>query len=160
MNARIDRVRQSTPAQAAGLYFVLMFGVGFVLESIRVPFIIPLVGERLAELAEMPVMFVVIFFAARYVVRKFVLPEQAAVRLQVGGLALLLAVGAEWLVAVVLAGRSAADYIAARDPVSGSVYLAMLVLFLFMPWLQARRGVAAFPRSTALVAVKVAHTIA
>ena len=129
--------------RAAGLYFLLVFGAGVILGSVRVPFLVPRIGERLAELAEMPVMFVVIYFAARYVSRRFLLPEQLPVRLKVGILALLMAVCAELLFAAVLAGRSVGAYIASRDPVSGSVYLTMLILFAAMPSFQARRGIQA-----------------
>lgn len=125
--------------RAVGLYFLLVFGAGVILGSVRVPFLVPRIGERLAELAEMPVMFVVIYFAARYVSRRFLLPEQLTIRIKVGFLALLMAVCAELLFAAVLAGRSVGAYIASRDPVSGSVYLAMLILFAAMPSLQARR---------------------
>jgi hypothetical protein len=39
---------------------------------------------------------------------------------------------------VLIAGRPLADYLAGRDPVSGSVYLALLVLFAAMPLVLAR----------------------
>ena len=40
---------------------------------------------------------------------------------------------AELVLAVVVQERSLADYVASRDRVSGSVYLAMLVFFAIMP---------------------------
>ncbi|MCK7494493.1 MAG: hypothetical protein MZW92_27450 [Comamonadaceae bacterium] len=42
-------------------------------------------------------------------------------------------VAAEVLLAVVLQDRTLGEYVASRDPVSGSVYLAMLALFAVMP---------------------------
>jgi hypothetical protein len=45
---------------------------------------------------------------------------------------------AELLLAALLQGRSVAQYIASRDPVSGSVYLVMLLLFALMPSILAR----------------------
>jgi len=42
------------------------------------------------------------------------------------------------LLAVILQDQSLGAYIAGRDPVSGSVYLAMLVIFSVMPVLVAR----------------------
>jgi hypothetical protein len=80
---------------AAATYFGLVFGAGFVLGAIRVPFLVPRLGERAAELAEMPVMFVVIVFAARFVVRRFGTPPAVASWLSVGILALAFLVGAE-----------------------------------------------------------------
>ncbi len=122
----------------AVLYFALVLGTGFVLGVIRVPFLVPRLGERYAELVEMPFMFVAIVLAARYVVRRFVLPASLPVRLQVGFAALLMSVLAELLLATVLQDRSLAQFIASRDPVSGSVYLGMLLLFALMPAILAR----------------------
>lgn len=36
-------------------YFGLVFGAGFLLGCIRVPFLVPRLGARVAELLEMPV---------------------------------------------------------------------------------------------------------
>jgi hypothetical protein len=105
---------------------------------IRVPFLVPRLGERYAELLEMPFMFVAIVLAARYVVRRFDLPASLSVRLQVGFAALAMSVLAELLLATVLQGRSLAQFIASRDPVSGSVYLVMLLLFALMPAILGR----------------------
>src|ERR1035438_4430789 len=115
------------------LYFALVMGTGFVFGMIRVPFLAPRLGERYAELLEMPFMFVAIVLAARHVVRRFALPVSLPVRLKVGFAALAMSVLAELLLATVLQGRSLAQFIASRDPVSGSVYLAMLLLFALMP---------------------------
>lgn len=124
----------------AVLYFALVLGTGFVLGMIRVPFIVPRLGERYAELLEMPFMLVAIVLAARHVVRRFALPANLPVRLQVGFTALALSVIAELLLAMALQGRSLMEFIASRDPVSGSVYLVMLLLFALMPAILARLG--------------------
>ena len=134
-----DPTTSSVQIIKAGLvYFALVMGAGFLLGTVRVPFMAPRLGERLAELIEMPLMLVVIGLSARFVVRRFALPPTASVRLKVGFLALALAVCAELLLAAALQGQSVRAYIASRDPVSGSVYLAMLGLFALMPWLLAR----------------------
>ena len=121
-------------------YFAIVLGAGFILGMIRVPLLVPRIGERYAELLEMPIMLVVIIQGARYIVRRFQLAPVLAVRLQVGVFALTLSIGAELLLATVLQSRSIAQYIASRDPVSGSVYLMLLLLFALMP---ALLGVAA-----------------
>jgi hypothetical protein len=123
----------------AGLsYFLLVFGAGFLLGAIRIPLLVPRLGERLAELIEMPVMFVVILACARFVTRRFALPAAAPVRLVTGILALGLMIAAELFLAAALQGSTPGEYIAARDPVSGSVYVLMLVLFALMPLILAR----------------------
>ena len=127
--------------KAIFLYFVIVLGTGFALGVVRVPFLVPRLGERYAELLEMPVMFVVIVLAARYVVRRFKLDPDLRVRLQVGFSALALSVAAELLLATVLQSQSLAQYIASRDPVSGSVYLLLLLVFALMPALLTHVGV-------------------
>ena len=124
----------ATVLKAGLTYFALAFGAGFVLGAIRVTFIVPALGERWAELLEMPVMAVVIYFAARFVARKFVLPPAPASRWSVGGIALFLLLAAEVALATLMQERTLAEYIASRDPVSGSVYLGMLLIFAAMPW--------------------------
>ncbi len=129
----------TAPAIKAGLaYFALVFGAGFVLGALRVSLLVPRFGERISELAEMPLMFAVVVFAARFVMRRFAVPPSIPARLGTGLLALALLLAAELLLAVVLQERSLADYIASRDPVSGSVYLAMMALFALMPVLVGR----------------------
>lgn len=53
-----------------------------------------------------------------------------------GLLALALMVCAELGLAVVLQDQTLAEYIASRDEISGSVYLALLIVFALMPRLR------------------------
>jgi hypothetical protein len=122
--------------RAGVLYLALVFGTGFVLGVFRVMFVVPRIGERWAELAEMPVMAAAIFFSARYVLRRFPEIRTPGRSLVVGILALVLMVCAELGLAVVLQERTLGEYLAGRDKVSGAVYLAMLVLFALMPRLR------------------------
>jgi hypothetical protein len=126
--------------KAGMTYFALVFGAGFVLGSIRVPFLVPRLGERVAELIEMPLMFVVILVSAQFIIKRFVLPANLLARLGAGLLALGLLVAAEILLSVAFQDRTLGEYVASRDPVSGFVYLAMLVLFAVMPFVLARVG--------------------
>jgi hypothetical protein len=119
--------------RAGTSYFALVFGAGFLLGSFRVPFLVPRLGERAAELLEAPVMLAVIFVAARHVVRRFGLTAEAS--LFVGVLALALLIGAELILSAAM-GRNITD----RDPVSGAVFLASLTLYAVLPWLHARNS--------------------
>jgi hypothetical protein len=122
----------------AGLvYFALVFGAGCVLGAVRVTFLVPRLGERMAELLEMPVMLVVVIFAARLVLRRFALSTSIGPPLAVGAIGLALLIAAELMLAVGLQDRSISQYIASRDPISGSVYLAMLALYAATPCLLA-----------------------
>ena len=121
--------------KASVLYFLSVFGAGFLLGCIRVPLLVPRLGVRTAELLEMPIMFIVIFYSAHWIVRRFQLMPTFSVRFGVGGIALGLLLLVEFSLVLWLQGISVAQYLAGRDPVSGSVYVAMLVLFAAMPLL-------------------------
>ena len=120
------------------VYFALVFGVGFLLGILRVLVLVPSLGERWAELAEMPLMLIAIIFAARFVVRRFPATQRASY-LASGGVALILLIAVELSVVLTLRGMSISQYVAERDPVAGSVYVGMLVVFAVMPWLLGGR---------------------
>lgn len=128
----------SKTIQASLLYFTIVLGTGFVLGVFRVPFLVPRIGERWAELAEMPIMATVIFTAAGYILRRFPAICQPSRSLMVGVLALVLSVAAELALATVLQDRTLAEFIASRDKVSGSVYIALLLVFAVMPRLRLK----------------------
>ena len=121
---------------AALVYFGLVLGTGFVLGIIRVPFIVPKIGERWAELAEMPIMATVIFISSGYILNRFPEIQTSTRSLIAGFLALALSVFAELGLAVALQSQTLVEYIASRDKVSGSVYLVLLVFFALMPRLR------------------------
>ena len=113
-------------------YFVLVFGAGFALAFVRLPFLVPRFGVRAAELMEAPVMLAVIFWASRRLAQRNPAMSRPA-RFAAGVSALILLVTAELALAYFLGARSPSQYIASRDPISGSVYLASLVFFALAP---------------------------
>lgn len=125
--------------KAGILYFALVFGAGFVLGPIRVFWVVPRFGERMAELLEAPFMFAVIIVAARWVVRRLVVPPAPSSRLGMGFIAVGLLLAVEIILGYLLWGLSITELITSRDPVSGSVYYALLGLFTVMPLLLARK---------------------
>lgn len=127
--------------RASFLYFALVMGAGFLLGSVRVLFVVPHLGERWAELAEMPIMAIVIFVAAGYILRRYPEVQTRGRALVVGFTALALSVSAELVLAVVLQSQSLSEYLASRDKISGSVYLVMLVAFALMPRLRLARPI-------------------
>lgn len=128
----------------AAVYFCLVFGVGFLLGIVRVLALEPRFGERWAELAEAPLMLVAIYFSARFVVRRFPALHRASY-IASGGVALLLLVLVEFSVVLGIRGLSIGQYFAERDPISGGVYVLMLVIFSAMPWLVGARGGVGYP---------------
>jgi len=136
MKLETQRSETLTILKAAAIYFALVFGTGFVLGPLRILFLVPRLGVRLAELMEFPVMLVVIVLAARWLVRKF---QLAAHALLVGFLALGLMIAFEFTLVLWIRGLTLSEYFRERDPVTGFVYYLMLVVFAAMPFLMAHK---------------------
>jgi hypothetical protein len=133
-------MRQLVQILKAGLlYFAIVFGMGFMFGAIRTVWIVPRVGTRLAELMETPIMLVVTIVAARWIVLHLAIPSTPSARLGMGGIALCLLLIAEFGLVLWLRGLSIREYLATRDPVSGTVYYVMLGAFAIMPLLLVRR---------------------
>jgi hypothetical protein len=122
--------------RAGAAYFALVFAAGFFLGAIRTLWVVPLVGVRYGELMESPLMLAAIIVAARRVARN---------PLAVGFLALAFLLIAEIGVTVGLRRLSIGEYIAGRDPVSGTVYLVLLLAFAVMPRLMFKQRAVAGP---------------
>ena len=124
--------------KAGALYFALVFCAGFALGTLRVLLLVPRLGARAAELIEAPFMLAVTVFAARWTARRLAVPPARAPRLAMGGIALGLLLAAEFTVVLGLRGISMREYVATLDPVSGTVYYMLLVVFAVMPLLVTR----------------------
>jgi hypothetical protein len=128
------------PVIKAGLcYFALTFGAGFLLGPLRILVLVPRVGAPAAELAELPVMIIVMWFAARLTIRRFHVPFSTRPRLVMGVLAFALLLAAEFSLVMPLRGLTLEQYFATRDPVSGIAYYASLVLLASMPLIVERK---------------------
>jgi hypothetical protein len=118
-------------------YFAVVFAIGFALGVVRVGYLVPSIGERSAELVEMPLMVAASAAVAWRLVRRSRLGVLGA---GLGGvLALVLLVGAELAVVVGVRGVTLPEYVAARDPVGGAAYLIALGLFTLAPAVAAWR---------------------
>ena len=142
LGSTLSRARRASFAMRGAIYFGLVFGVGFLLGTVRVMWLVPEVGERVAELFEAPLMLVAIVLSARYVTRRF--PSSRDSDYLVSGVfAFVLLVAVEFSVVLGLRGLTITEYVAGRDPIAGVVYVSMLIVFAVMPWLlrkQSRSG--------------------
>jgi len=128
----------------AGLcYFALTFGAGFLLGPLRIFLMVPRVGARAAELAELPVMIIVTWLAARWTIRRFRVPLSTGSRLVMGVVAFALLLAAEFALVLPLRGLTLQQYFATRDPVSSVAYYASLVLLALMPLIVERKRASA-----------------
>jgi hypothetical protein len=114
-----------------------VFAIGFVLGVLRTLWLVPLVGERLAELLELPVVVIASWAIARVLMRGRAAALGVGQAGAVGLLALALLLLAEVAVVVLLRAESVAEYVAERDPVAGTAYVGALLLFAAMPALAA-----------------------
>ena len=125
--------------RVGGAYFAAVFSAGFVLGVIRVLWLVPYVGARVAELMEAPVMLLVCVAAALWLVRRFE-DRMTGWKMWLGaglvGLGIMILV--ELTAVLMLRGISLRDYFADRDPVTGTVYLALLGVFAALPSLLVR----------------------
>lgn len=137
------------PVIKAGLcYFALTFGAGFLLGPLRILVLVPRVGVRAAELAELPVMIAVMWLAARWTMRRFHVPFSTRLRLASGAIASALLLAAEFSLVLPLRGLTLEQYFATRDPVSGAAYYASVVLLALMPLIVSGPPRASLPRAS------------
>lgn len=127
--------------KAGAIYFAVVFGAGFILGPIRILVLVPRVGERVAELIEIPIMLAVIVVAARWVTRRFGATHTRVDLLALGCVALGLLLACEFTVVLWLRGMTIPEYVASRDPVAGVVYAVTLAAYAVMPLLLAPRRI-------------------
>lgn len=118
------------------VYFALVFGIGIVLGTVRVLLLEPHLGERWAELTEMPFMLIAIAVSARFAVRKFPATRRASYIVS-GGVGLILLILVECTLVVAVRGLTIAQYFAERDPIAIAAYVLMVIIFTAMPWFLA-----------------------
>ena len=129
------------------LFFAVVFGIGFVLGTVRTLLLVPRFGERWSELAELPLMVAAILLTARWIVRRRGDELRGLDALVVGLVALALLLAFELLVVLRLRGLTVGEYLETRDPVAGAAYCGSLLLFGAAPWLFHRFGTRAVPPS-------------
>jgi hypothetical protein len=121
-----------------GLYFVIVFGVGFLLGPVRVLWLEPRVGARTAELIEAPIMLAAIVLAGRWAYHRARAQGVAVSLPGVGVVAAALVLLADLAVGLGLRGMTPLQVVVGRDPVSGIVYYGLIGLLALMPWLHGQ----------------------
>jgi hypothetical protein len=130
-------VRRALLAGAA--YFAVIFALGFVLGALRETVVAPRLGALAAVLIEVPAMLAASYAAARFLVRRLAVPDGAAPRLAMGGVAFALLMLAETLVGVLLMGRSPGDQLAAYSHSREAIGLAAQIAFALIPLIAGRQ---------------------
>ncbi|WP_422029169.1 hypothetical protein [Roseovarius sp.] len=121
---------------AGAVYFLVVFAVGFALGTFRVLVLLPRVGELTAVMLELPVMLVVSWVCAGWLVGRFRVPGRVADRLVMGSAGFGLLMVAEWMLAVFVFDRPMAAQLAHYARWPGAIGLAGQVAFGVMPVLR------------------------
>ncbi len=121
--------------KAAAAYFAMVFGAGFVFGTFRVLWLAPQVGTRAAELLESPLMLLVTFLAARWVHTHCSPGGRPRDHLVMGLTALAFLLAAEIGLGLALRDGSVRAILLDKDPISRTVYYALLGVYALMPWL-------------------------
>lgn len=119
-------------AAAAALYFLIVFGVGFLLGPLRVFVLEPRLGETIATLCEAPFLLIVIVLAARRLPKALKLGTHVGALAGMGLGALMLQQLADFGVGL-LRGIGPAQHFAHLATPAGLIYVALLVAFAAMP---------------------------
>ena len=118
---------------AAILYFLIVFGVGFLLGPIRLFWLAPRFGETIAVLCEAPFILIAVILAARW------LPHKLKLQPNLGSLAgmalggLFLQQVADFAVGAFLRGITPVQQLAHLVTPAGLIYVALLLAFAAMP---------------------------
>jgi hypothetical protein len=129
----------ATRMMAGMLYFALVFGSTFVIESLQELWILPSFGQKTADVVEMPLTLLALIFGARWVVDRFSLPPLPGVRLTVGCVAVLCWLATEFIILLPLRSLIADGYVATRAPTMDSIPIEQLGVIAAMPFLVSYR---------------------
>jgi hypothetical protein len=115
------------------LYFLIVFGLGFLLGPIRVLWLEPAIGQVAATLCEAPLLLAAMWFAAHWVPRKFGITSNRWSLFIMGLIALSITILAEVAVGSGIRGISWTEQFAYFATPAGVMYLSLLATFTLMP---------------------------
>ena len=119
--------------QLAVSYFGIVFAAGFVLGVIRTLWLVPELGDRNAELIELPLMFGIYTAVAFYLVRRWKAQLTVKGTIVAGAAALAMLLAFEFSVVLYLRGLTFGEYLDSRDWLAGSAYFLSILVFAAMP---------------------------
>ena len=119
--------------KAGVVYFLLMFAVGWILGPIRELWAVSHFGRVEATLLEAIIMLLAMVVAARWVMRRFEVPQTPPATTAIGLVALGLLVPAEITGVVFVRGLSFQDYFSSFLTAPGMISLVMFLIFAAMP---------------------------
>lgn len=128
--------------KAPFVYFLMVYLAGFALGTVREFFVTPRAGLTAALWIEVPIMAVISFAAARFVVERVSEVKADGDRLFVGCAAFIMLLIAEEAMTQILRGMSIFTLWADFEPMAAIANILGLVLFMLMPLFVARKRIA------------------
>lgn len=126
-----------TAVKAGTAYFALVFTAGFALGVVRVLLLAPRIGIFFAVLLELPVILTVSWIACGWILKRFAVSARADCRLVMGGVAFVLLIAAEVMLASAF-GSSPSAYLSSWATREGALGLAGQMVFALFPWVMGR----------------------
>jgi hypothetical protein len=124
--------------RAGIIYGLIIFGLGFLLGTLRVLLIAPQLGEAMAVIVELPIMLLACWLAAGWTVRRYrPATRDAALLIGVVGFAVLML--GELAVALTLFGLTPAGWIASFGMPTAQLGLIAQLIAVAFPLIHARR---------------------
>lgn len=123
---------------AASAYFLALFSLGFALGTIRVVFIAPRFGPLAATIAEVPIMLLAAFWACRWLLRRWRIPNAITTRLAMSVWFLMLLFVFETVLGAALFGRNITEQSAALATSAGLLGLAAQIVAALLPTIVGR----------------------
>lgn len=127
-------------AKAGIAYFAGMFALGFVLGTVRVLLLAPVLGDWGATFAELPVMLAISWIYCGWLLRRLAVPGAFGARLLMGAVAFTLLMIAEVLLGVGLFERTLPQQVGEMTSGAGLAGLVGQLAFAAFPVLQLHRG--------------------
>ena len=126
------------PLKTGVIYFLLVFAVGWILGPIRELWAVPHFGRMVAMPSEAVIMLIAMTVAARWVIRRFEVPQKLFDTLSIGLIAMRLLFPAEIAGVLLVRGLSLHDYLESFATAPGVISLVTFLLFALMPTLVGR----------------------
>ena len=136
--SKIDNEREhwSSSLKAGFMYFMIVFGVGFLLGTFRVFLLVPAIGETPAVALEGPIILAASWFSSLWLIRKFGVFDRLASRLATGLFAFALLMVGEVGVSIFGYGRTFDEHLASYRSVASILGMTGQLAFAIFPAIQ------------------------
>ena len=120
-------------------YFAVVFAAGFVLGTLRLTLLAPVLGGLLAVLVELPFMLIISWFASHRITVIVSVPQRRTARIGMGAIAFALLMVAELALGLSVFQRTVREFFEAFATLEGVFGLVGQIAFALIPLAQTRK---------------------